>query len=88
MMSHKTGKVVNIGSIAGIAGWGPRPSYGPAKAGVIHLTRCLAIEWADHNINVNCIVPGYTFTPMVEEILQKTHTDVELIEKQVPLVAA
>lgn len=85
MISHKTGKIVNIGSIAGIAGLAPRPSYGPAKAGVIHLTRCLATEWAAYNINVNCITPGFVWTPMLEGLFKKTHTDVAVIEKRIPL---
>jgi len=58
MIEQKEGKIVNISSVAGI-----RPSpilapYGAAKAGVINLTTSLAAEWAQHNINVNCIVPG------------------------------
>ncbi len=85
MITHKTGKIVNISSIAGIAGLAPRPSYAPAKAAVIHLTRCLAIEWGAYNINVNCIAPGFTLTPMVEEIFKKSKADIGLLGKQIPL---
>jgi NAD(P)-dependent dehydrogenase (short-subunit alcohol dehydrogenase family) len=85
MTTHKTGKIVNISSIAGIAGLAPRPSYGPAKAAIIHLTRCLAIEWGEYNINVNCIAPGFTLTPMVEEIFKKSQADMGLLGKQIPL---
>lgn len=85
MIQHKTGKIINISSVAGIAGFAPRPAYGPAKAAVIHLTRCLALEWAEHNITVNCIAPGYVLTTALEDLFEKTHADVKLIEKRIPL---
>jgi NAD(P)-dependent dehydrogenase (short-subunit alcohol dehydrogenase family) len=84
MIGHGARKIVNIGSIAGIAGFAPRPSYGPSKAAVISLTRSLALEWAEYNINVNCVVPGYVRTPMIEEIFKRTGTDVGMIEKRIP----
>jgi NAD(P)-dependent dehydrogenase (short-subunit alcohol dehydrogenase family) len=85
MINHKMGKIINIGSIAGVAGYAPRPSYGPAKAAVIHLTRSLAIEWAEHNINVNCITPGHVLTPRILEYFKTTQTDMKLIEQRIPL---
>jgi len=85
MVEHKTGKIVNLGSIAGIAGFSPRPSYGPAKAGVIYLTRSLALEWAEYNINVNCIAPGYVLTEMVKSAFEKTKTNVADVAKGIPL---
>ncbi len=58
MIKQKGGKIVNIASIAGINGSPKMAHYGAAKAGVINLTKTLAVEWAPHNINVNCIAPG------------------------------
>lgn len=84
MTSHKTGKIVNIGSIAGITGHAPRPAYGPAKAGIIQMTRVLAIEWAPYHINVNCIAPGFVLTPMVEDLGKKGHVDLTRLEGQIP----
>ena len=84
MASHKTGKIVNISSIAGIGGFPRQTSYGSAKAGVINMTRVLAIEWAPYNINVNSIAPGYTMTPMVEGGVKKGVFAIEDLEKQIP----
>jgi len=60
------GSIVNIGSIsAHIANRGLKQvHYNAAKAGVAHLSRSLALEWAEHGIRVNVISPGYTATPM------------------------
>jgi len=60
------GSIVNIGSIsAHIANRGLKQvHYNAAKAGVAHLSRSLALEWAEHHIRVNVISPGYTATPM------------------------
>jgi 3-oxoacyl-[acyl-carrier protein] reductase len=88
MVEHKTGKVINLGSVMGLATLlVPRSSYPAAKAGIIHLTRYLASEWAKYNINVNCIAPGYIFTPMTEDMLKKTNQEDKIKEllKRVPL---
>lgn len=62
------GSIVNIGSIsAHVANRGlDQVHYNSAKAGVAHLSRSLALEWADHGIRVNVISPGYTATPMAK----------------------
>ncbi len=58
MIPRKSGGITNISSTAGLAGSPRMAHYGAAKAGVINFTRTCAVEWAEHNINVNCIAPG------------------------------
>ena len=62
MIQQKGGKIINIASVAGINGSPGMAHYGAAKAGLINLTKSLAVEWAKHNIYVNCIAPGLVRT--------------------------
>jgi NAD(P)-dependent dehydrogenase (short-subunit alcohol dehydrogenase family) len=69
MVPRRRGKVVNNASILGLIGhtepgWPPSLAYNTSKGGVISFTRSLAIEWAQHDINVNAIAPGYFPTRM------------------------
>jgi 2-deoxy-D-gluconate 3-dehydrogenase len=62
------GKIINVSSIAGNAGTPIFPSYAVAKAGLQGLSRCLALELAPHNIQVNSLVPGWFSTDMTDWI--------------------
>lgn len=68
MLAHGGGSIVNIGSISAvIANRGlAQAHYNAAKAGVLHLTTSLALEWADRGVRVNSVSPGYTATPMAK----------------------
>jgi NAD(P)-dependent dehydrogenase (short-subunit alcohol dehydrogenase family) len=57
--------IVNVGSIAGSVGIAGRAGYTAAKAGLEGLTRTLGLEWADRDIRVNAVAPGWTRTEMV-----------------------
>jgi len=63
------GVILNTASIAGLTGSAGQASYGAAKAGVINLTRCMAIDGAAIPIRVNCICPGFIETPMLMNYL-------------------
>lgn len=66
MLPRQRGSIVNIASMSGsIVNRGLlQAHYNTSKAGVIHLTKSLAMEWADRGLRVNAISPGYTLTPM------------------------
>jgi 2-deoxy-D-gluconate 3-dehydrogenase len=64
LMQGRGGSIINIASILGLRIAHQVPSYAAAKAGLIHLTRALASEWARHGIRVNAIAPGYFGTPL------------------------
>ena len=63
----RPGRIVNIASIVGLRTIGQLAPYAAAKAGLIHLTRVLAMEWARHGIQVNAIAPGYVETELNRE---------------------
>lgn len=62
MRKNKGGKIINIASLSGKAGVPGMIAYCASKAGVISLTKTLAIEWAKYNININTLIPGFTMT--------------------------
>jgi len=69
MREQKSGKIINIASGGGIEGTPRLTAYAAAKAGVINLTRTLALEWAQYNINVNAVAPGMFEVGVAEPIL-------------------
>ncbi len=76
----RAGSIVNIGSILGLRTIGQVAPYNASKAGLIHLTRVLAMEWARHRIRVNAICPGYIETEM-NSAFWKTPGGQRLIER-------
>ena len=69
MAERGQGAIVNIASTSGMGG-GPLFAYGPAKAGVINLTECLAGEWGRAGVRVNAVSPGPTLVPRVRARIQ------------------
>ncbi|MEI6812355.1 MAG: SDR family oxidoreductase [Actinomycetes bacterium] len=74
------GAIVNFSSVAHIFGWPRRLPYAVAKAGIDALTRTLAVEWAEFNIRVNAIAPGYVNTSMVINAQQAGYLDPSIID--------
>lgn len=64
MKNHKWGRIINVGSISGIMGEAYASLYSASKAGLMGLTKALALELAEHNITVNTINPGWVETEL------------------------
>jgi NAD(P)-dependent dehydrogenase (short-subunit alcohol dehydrogenase family) len=75
MIPRRQGRIVNIGSIAGLIVRTEQIAYCAAKAAVIHFSRCLAVELAPHGITVNCLCPGMTWTQMLSVSAQERGHD-------------
>jgi 3-oxoacyl-[acyl-carrier protein] reductase len=71
MLKNKSGKIVNITSVVGHTGNVGQANYTASKAGIVAMSKSLAIEYAKKNINVNCISPGFISTPMTDQINEK-----------------
>ena len=71
MLKNKKGKVINITSVVGHTGNLGQANYSAAKAGIVAMSKSLAIEYAKKNININCISPGFIKTSMTEKIDSK-----------------
>jgi 2-deoxy-D-gluconate 3-dehydrogenase len=78
------GRIINVASMNGVVGYYKRAAYCSSKAGVVNLTRVLALEWAELGINVNAIGPTFVLTPLT----QSTFDDPELRQdllRRIPL---
>ncbi len=71
MLKKKYGKIVNITSVIGHTGNLGQANYAASKAGIVAMSKSLAIEYAKKNINVNCISPGFIKTAMTDKIDDK-----------------
>jgi|TARA_B110000116_G_C16781431_1_gene558561 3-oxoacyl-[acyl-carrier protein] reductase len=71
MLKNKSGKIINITSVVGHTGNLGQANYAASKAGIIAMSKSLAIEYAKKNINVNCISPGFIKTAMTDKIDDK-----------------
>lgn len=76
MMRQKSGRIINITSIAGIAGNPGQANYSAAKAGLVGLTKTTAIELASRNITANAIAPGYIETGMTEGLAESRTSEI------------
>ena len=73
MIEQQKGSIINISSMSGLIANTPQSqsSYNTSKAGVIMLTKSLAMEWAQHNIRVNTIAPGYMKTELTKPYFEE-----------------
>ena len=81
MLKNKKGKIINITSIVGHSGNLGQANYTASKAGIVAMSKSLAIEYAKKNININCISPGFIKTAMTDKIDEKFK---EIIISKIP----
>ena len=84
MAGRRRGSIVNIASVAGMRSM-PLHAYAPAKAAVIAMTECLAAEWGPAQVRVNCVSPGYTRTPALQDAIDKGERDVSALARNAAL---
>lgn len=81
MIARGRGKIVNVGSMYGALGVARYAAYCASKAGVDGLTRSLAVEWARHGIQVNCVAPGYMNTDIPRAAMAEPRTRERFLAK-------
>jgi 2-deoxy-D-gluconate 3-dehydrogenase len=78
------GKIINIASQNGVIGYNFRAAYCSSKAGVVNLTRVLALEWAQYHINVNAIGPTFLETPLTRPMFENAEFKADVL-RRIPL---
>jgi len=84
MVQQERGKIINIGSVLGIMVSNTALPYCTTKAGLAHMTRALALEWAPYRVNVNCIAPGFFETEMTRQ-QQEDKAQSKFLKFKIPL---
>lgn len=84
MIEQRYGKIVNIGSVAGLVGHPGEVVYSASKGAVISFTRALAREMAAYKINVNCVCPGPTETPLFATLSSKVPNLRDMLAHAIP----
>jgi NAD(P)-dependent dehydrogenase (short-subunit alcohol dehydrogenase family) len=85
MLAQGSGVIVNLCSIAGLAGIPQRNAYGAAKAGIAAMTRSMACEWARGGVRVNAVAPGYVATELAQKLAANGQVDLQAIERRTPM---
>jgi NAD(P)-dependent dehydrogenase (short-subunit alcohol dehydrogenase family) len=81
MIRQKRGRIINMSSQAGFAALPGESIYCMTKAGIAHLTKCLAVEWGRHNITVNAVAPTFIETPGTDEFLADPANRADVVER-------
>jgi 3-oxoacyl-[acyl-carrier protein] reductase len=82
MMRARAGRIINISSVVAQSGNAGQANYVAAKAGLIGLTKAIAVEMASRNITVNAVAPGFVATPMTDDLPEKVK---EELKTRIPL---
>ncbi|MES1182030.1 MAG: SDR family oxidoreductase, partial [Flavobacterium sp.] len=81
MIKQQYGRIINLSSQAGFIALPTESVYCMTKAGISHLTKCVAVEWAKYNITVNAVAPTFINTPGTEEYLSNEKTKENVLSK-------
>jgi NAD(P)-dependent dehydrogenase (short-subunit alcohol dehydrogenase family) len=81
MIRQKSGRIINLSSQAGFVALPTESIYCMTKAGIAHLTKCLAVEWGKYNINVNAVAPTFIHTPGTESYLANPESRSDVVER-------
>jgi len=81
MIRQNYGRIINMSSQAGFAALPTESVYCMTKAGIVHLTRCLAVEWGQYNILVNAVAPTFIRTPGTSEFLSNPALHADTVER-------
>jgi NAD(P)-dependent dehydrogenase (short-subunit alcohol dehydrogenase family) len=81
MIKQGYGRIINLGAQAGFAALPTESVYCMTKAGIAHLTRCLAVEWGKYNITVNAVAPTFIRTPGTAEALAAPAFQADVVER-------
>ena len=79
------GSIVNVASIAGLVATAADVDYGVAKAGLIHMTKALALDFARFGVRVNCVAPGFIETPLATSLLSARRQAPEDMAARIPI---
>jgi len=82
MVKQRGGKIINVASVAGVRGRPNLGAYCASKGGVIQLTKVMALEWAEYNVQVNAIAPTYIETPLTSQYLLQVK---DQVLKRIPI---
>ena len=81
MIRQNYGRIINLSSQAGFVALPTESVYCMTKAAIVHLTKCLAVEWGKYNITVNAVAPTFIRTPGTEEALADSAFRADVIER-------
>ena len=81
MIQQRHGRIINMSSQAGFAALPTESVYCMTKAAIAHLTKCLAVEWGQHNITVNAVAPTFIRTPGTESALANAEFRANVVER-------
>ena len=84
MVAQGSGSIINVASIMGHVSLPGRPAYDASKGGVVQLTKAMALEWAENNVRVNALCPGFTRTALTEPLWEDPER-LAMIEGRTPM---